>query len=88
MLLRDFLPHPALREYIQWYRVCHFEFEDAEKIPVKSWAPKPENILHFFLRDFWAVQRPGEEKNIIHPSIVLVGQRTSLVRQFTGKQFY
>ncbi len=87
MLLRDFLPHPALREYIQWYRIGHFEFDNAGNIPVKSWAPKPENILHFFLRDFWAVQRHGEKKCTIQPPIVLVGQRKSLVRQFTGKSF-
>ena len=86
MILRDFLPHPVLREFIQCYRICHFEFGKAENIPVKSWAPKPENILHFFLRDFWAVQKPGEEKQV-HSSMVLIGQRTSLVRQFTGPSF-
>jgi hypothetical protein len=73
MLLRDYLPHPALREFIQWYRICHFEFDKADNIPVKSWAPRPENILHFFLSDFYAVQKPEEEKKIL-PSIVLVGQ--------------
>ena len=86
MLLRDFLPHPALREFIQWYRICHFEFGKAINIPVKPGAPKPENILHFFLRDYWAIQRPGEEK-YVQPSILLMGQRTSLVRQFTGSTF-
>jgi AraC-like DNA-binding protein len=86
MLLRDFLPHPALREFIQWYRICHFEFGNTDNIPVKAAAPKPENILHFFLRDFWAFQRPGEKK-FVQPAIVLIGQRTSLVQQFTGSNF-
>jgi AraC-like DNA-binding protein len=85
MLLRDFLPHPALREFIQWYRICHFEFGTAT-IPVKHAAPKPENILHFFLRDFWAIQKPGDEK-YHQPSVVLIGQRTSLVHQFNGGSF-
>jgi AraC-like DNA-binding protein len=86
MLLRDYLPHPSLREFIQWYRICHFEFGSAEPIPVKVGIPKPETILHFFLRDFWAIQIPGEKK-CVHPSIVLAGQRTSMVQQFTGSCF-
>lgn len=86
MLLRDFQPHPDLREFIQWYRICHFEFGKTGTVPVKAGAPKPENILHFFLRDFWAIQRPGDVK-IVQPSIVLIGQRTSLVHQFTGSTF-
>ena len=86
MVLRDYLPHPALREFVQWYRICHFEFDTSDNIPVKAWAPKPENNLHFFLRDFWAVQKLDEEKQV-HSSMVLVGQRTSLVKQFTGSSF-
>lgn len=86
MILKEFLPDPALREFIQWYRICHFDFDGFDTIPVKAWAPKPETVLHFFLRDFWAVQKPCEEK-CIHPPIVLIGQRTFLVNQFTGRSF-
>lgn len=86
MLLRDYLPHPALKEFIQWYRICHFVFDKSDNIPVKAWAPRPENNLHFFLRDFWAVQKPGTEKKV-YPSMVLLGQRTSLVQQFTRSHF-
>jgi AraC-type DNA-binding domain-containing proteins len=85
MLLRDFLPHPALRELIQWYRICHFEF-GTNAIPVKHAIPKPESILHFFVRDFWAIQKPGD-KRYDQPSVVLTGQRTSLVYQFNGSSF-
>lgn len=86
MLLRDFLPHPALRHLIQWYRICHFEFGKSANIPFKRATPKPETILHFFLRDFWAIEKPGDKK-YIQPSIVLIGQRTSLVHQFNGSSF-
>jgi AraC-like DNA-binding protein len=86
MLLRDFLPHPLLREFIQWYRICHFEFGKSEVIPVKSAVPKPENILHFFLRDYWAIQR-SYENIYVQPSVVFVGQRTFLVQQHTGYNF-
>lgn len=57
-----------------------------DSIPVKPSAPKPENILHFFLRDFWAIQKEGESKSV-QPSTVLIGQRTSMVYQFTGSKF-
>ena len=86
MHLRDYLPHPVLREFIQCYRICHFEFDKADNIPVKGYSPKPENILHFFLRDYWGVQKPGEQKHI-HSSIVLIGQRTTLFNQLTGSSF-
>lgn len=83
MILRDFLPSPALKEFVQWYRICHFEFNQTDYIPTKAYPPKPEQILHFFLRDFWAIQKQGGEKHV-QPFITLVGQRTSLVKQFTG----
>ena len=86
MILREYLPHPALREFVQFYRICHFDFEGFDTVPVKAWAPRPETILHFFLRDFFAVQKPGEEK-YTHPPIVLVGQRTTLFNQLTGRSF-
>jgi len=86
MLLRDFLPHPLLREFIQWYRICDFEFSKSEVIPVKSALPKPENILHFFLRDYWGIQR-SDEKIYVQPSVVFAGQRTFLVQQHTGYNF-
>lgn len=86
MILRDVSPHPALKEYIQCFRICHFEFDKADDIPVKQWAPRPENILHFFLRGYLAVQHQHENKHVL-PSIAFLGQRTALVQQFTGTSF-
>ena len=86
MILKEFLPNPTLREFIQWYRICHFDFDGFDTIPFKAWAPKPETSLHFFLRDFWEAQKPDDDK-YTHPPIVLVGQSTSLFNQLTGKSF-
>src|SRR5690606_18571558 len=86
MILKDFLPKAPLCEFIQCYRIVHFEFDKREDVAVKAYTPKPECILHFFLRDFWAVQKCGAEKHI-QPAIVLLGQRTSMVRQITGCSF-
>lgn len=86
MLLRDFLPGPAVREFVQWYRIVHLEFDQPDNIPFKNYPPKPEHCLHFFLREFFAIQKHGDEI-YYQPSILLAGQRTSLVRQYTGSNF-
>jgi AraC-like DNA-binding protein len=86
MILKDFPPKAPLNEFIQCYRIIDFEFGGAENAAVKSYAPKPECVLHFILRDFWAIQEIGKQR-CIQPPVVLLGQRTALVQQFTGRSF-
>ncbi|QMU29892.1 AraC family transcriptional regulator [Adhaeribacter radiodurans] len=75
-----------MREFVQCYRIVHLEFAQSDKIPLKAYPPKPEQCLHFFLRDFFAIQKPDEGKSS-QPAIMLAGQRTSLVEQTTGNNF-
>lgn len=84
MLIRDFLPAPAMREFVQWYRIVHFEFDKDENIPFKAYPPKPEQCLHFFLHDPLAIEKTGDKKSL-QPLIFFAGQRTSLVKQFNSK---
>ncbi len=42
MIIRDFLPGTAVSEFVQCYRIVHFEFDKAENIPIKALPPKPE----------------------------------------------
>ena len=86
MLLRDFFPSPELRAFVQCYRIVHLEFDKSGPVPVKAYPPKPEQCLHFFLRDFFAIEKAGVEKTC-QPDILLIGQQTSVVRQFTGRDF-
>lgn len=83
MLIRDFLPAKAVCDYVQCYRIVHFKFDMQENIPFKALPPRPEQCLHFFLRDHVSI---GDTVNKISypPSIFLVGQRTSLVKLFNG----
>ena len=86
MILRDIQPHPALGEFIRCYRLVHFEFSPVDPIPVKAYPPKPEQCLHFFLYDFFAVQKsngPVREQ----PAILLAGQRTFVANQYNGRHF-
>ena len=51
MILKEFLPQPAFREFVQWYRIVHFEFDKFIKIPFKVYSPKPGECLYFILQD-------------------------------------
>ncbi|MEJ5963014.1 helix-turn-helix domain-containing protein [Pedobacter immunditicola] len=82
----DFQPGLAVRDFVQCYRIVHFEFENKAPIPFKCYPPKPESCLHFFLRDSFAIQQPGTEI-LEQPSILFSGQRTNMVKQFTGSNF-
>jgi len=86
MLLREFTPHPALREFIQCYRICHFDFGANSPVPIKLYAPKPESVLHFFIHDYWAILKPGSKRQT-YSSMVFFGQRTTIMHQFTGPNF-
>lgn len=82
MLIRDFSPGVAVSEFVQFYRIVHFEFDPLENIPIKAYPPKPEQCLHFFLRDPLTFGINGN--TFKQPSIFLSGQRTSLVKHFNG----
>lgn len=86
MILHDFLPNPMVREFIQYYRIVHFEFDNSDNLPSKAYPPKPEQCLHFFLRDPSAIETTGAKKSY-QPPIVLSGQRTSLIKRYIGTSF-
>jgi AraC-like DNA-binding protein len=85
MLINDFLPDPSLRGFVQCYRIVHFEFDNTDPIPFKAYPPKPEQCLHFFLRDAFAIEK--DSKKIIQPPVLFSGQQTSLVKQYNGSDF-
>ncbi|MGG7666823.1 helix-turn-helix domain-containing protein [Dyadobacter sp. BHUBP1] len=86
MILRDIRPHPGLREFIRCYRLVHFEFAQDDLIPVKTYPPKPEQILHFFLHDFFAVQKQNGPIQR-QPAMMLAGQRSFVTNQYNGCHF-
>ncbi|MBC8111783.1 MAG: AraC family transcriptional regulator [Verrucomicrobia bacterium] len=86
MLLKDFTPSPDLHFWVRCFRICHFTFDPTAIIPTKLYPPKPETILHFFLRDAWAIDLPNGQKEYQSP-ITLTGQRTHAVKQYNGGNF-
>ena len=86
MIIKDFLPGLHVREYVRWYRIVDFKFGKDIPLPVKAYPPKPEHILHFFLRDRFAIQQSNGELDF-QPRISFVGQRTHLFRQVNESDF-
>ncbi|RFS26721.1 AraC family transcriptional regulator [Chitinophaga silvatica] len=88
MLIKDFLPNNALREFIRCYRIVHFEFDELADSPFKAYPPKPEECLLFYLRDREEVELLGAEKLDYQFQVALFGQQTSLIKRYAGKNFF
>src|SRR5688572_16540901 len=88
MILKEFVPHVSLKEYVRCYRIVHFQFDDMSEPVLKAYAPRPEVCLHFFLRERELVQLgKGPKKDYKFP-IVLAGQQTSVINRYLqGKDF-
>jgi AraC-like DNA-binding protein len=87
MILRDFLPNPSLREYIQFYRICDFKFDMQAENPVKIYPPKPEECLHFILRGNLDIELISSNKKTINNQIYLLGQQTCATPRYFAKDF-
>ncbi len=74
MILKDFLPNPALREFIQCYRICHFEFDKNTDTPVKAYPPKPEECIFFILKGSIEIEFMNCGKKDLQLPIILFGQ--------------
>jgi AraC-like DNA-binding protein len=87
MILQDFLPSASLRGFVKCYRIVHFCFDNNQKVPTKAYPPKPEQTLHFFLKEPFVVEtaQGGELKP---PSILFTAQQSSLVRHIIQQDFW
>ncbi|HEY4108122.1 AraC family transcriptional regulator [Puia sp.] len=87
MIVRDYLPDPAFREFVRCYRIVHFEFDKTAEFPFKAYPPLPEECLHFFTREGEQVELLNAKKKDYQLPIVLVGQLTSVLNRFLGRDF-
>ena len=86
MLLQDFLPSPVLRSYVKCYRILHFCFDPQQPVPYKLYPPKPEQTIHFFLKEPFLIGTKSQ--GTVHPpSILFKAQQTSLVNQLTQHDY-
>ncbi len=87
MLLKDFIPSPAVSEYVQLYRIVHFVFGANEQLPFKAYPPRPEHCLAFYPYDTETVQYADTGKTIHSLPVVLYGQQLSVTNRFVGREF-
>jgi AraC-like DNA-binding protein len=87
MLLRDFLPHFALREFVKCYRVVHFIFDKNTPFGHKPYTPRPENCLAFYPRDREKVVYADSGKVVENLPVVLIGQHTVTTNRFINPDF-
>jgi hypothetical protein len=86
MLLQDFLPSPPLRWYVKCFRILHFCFDPLQSIPYKAYPPKPEQTLHFFLKEPFCIKTKSQG-TLQPPSILFKAQQTALINQLTQHDF-
>lgn len=86
MLLKDFLPHQGLQEFVKCYRIVHFSFDKNAPPPSKPYTPRPENCLAFYPHDMERVEY-ADSKTIVNVPVALVGQHVSVTNRFVGADF-
>jgi AraC-like DNA-binding protein len=87
MILKDFLPNTAFKEFIRCYRIVHLEFDKSAEFPFKAYTPKPEECLLFYLRDREEIELIDCERKDYQLSVALFGQQTSVMKRYAGKNF-
>lgn len=87
MLLKDFIPSPAVSDYVQLYRIVHFIFGINEQVPFKAYPPRPEHCLAFYPYDTERVEYANCEKKIHSIPVVMYGQQLEVTNRFVGRNF-
>lgn len=86
MICQDFLPSPALREYIKCYHLRHFVFSDGIGLPYKPYAPRPEQTLAFYPRGHELVEYVASSKIIKRPRSYIMGQYVERTNRHLGSR--
>ncbi len=87
MILRDFPAAAHQRQFVQCYRIVHFQFEDGQTPPIKLYPPKPENCLHFFLTDPFSL---SNEAGVLTPMprVMFNGQQTKSTTRYSSYELF
>ncbi len=87
MLLKDFIPAPDIREYVQLFRIVHLQFDKAQAIPPKAYPPRPEQCLAFYPYDRETIKYHNRQKETGNIPVVLYGQFTEVTHRYISHQF-
>lgn len=88
MLLKDYLPNFAFREYIQCFNIVHFEFDKNIETPFKADPSKPQECLRFSVRHGEEIELFNSQRKDYQLPVALIGQQTSAMKIYVGKKFF
>jgi AraC-like DNA-binding protein len=75
MIYQNIAPSPVLQEYVRNYLIAHFVFEENHPIPIKAFAPRPEQAITFLPRGYLTMQNLHDGKTQIAPPVSICGQQ-------------
>lgn len=87
MLLKDFIPAPDVKEFVQLYRIVHLKFEQHQHVPFKAYPPRPEQCLAFYPYDTETVEYINSGKQVRNIPVVLYGQFSEVTNRMIGNNF-
>jgi AraC-like DNA-binding protein len=87
LLLKDFIPAPDVREFVQLYRIVHLTFAAGEPIPFKAYPPRPEHCLVFYPFDTETAEYKNSGKIVRDIPVVLYGQFSEVTNRTIGQKF-
>jgi len=87
LLLKDFIPAPDVREFVQLYRIVHLRFEKGQAVPVKAYPPRPEHCLAFYPCDTETVEYKNSGKQVRNIPVVLYGQFSEVTNRMISHHF-
>lgn len=77
MIYKYIQPSPVLQSFVRDYLVAHFVFDKADSIPIKPYAPKPEQGITFFPRGFVTIADIHSKVLKRAPKVSVFGQQLS-----------
>lgn len=77
MIYKYIPPSAILQNFVRDYLVAHFIFDNNESIPVKSYAPKPEQGITFFPKGFVSIEDVGAGNDTPAPKVSVFGQQVT-----------
>lgn len=86
MLINNIPPQAALKEFVRFYRIIHFNFENEAALPdTKAYRPRIEHCLQFTPFDTETVRYPDDK--IVTERTAVFGQHTLLNHRKVGREY-
>lgn len=87
MVMKYFLPSPALREYVRLLQIVHLTFDTNVIVPPKAYWPRPEQCLAFNPREPEIGTLMANGKYLSKSPIMLIGQPSMVTTRYVPHDF-